>query len=53
MRLSKQTLETLIDLLETKLSCFEAHDWEDGRELASLKRSMAELKNLADDTTPS
>ncbi len=50
MRLSKQTLETLIDLLEIKLSCFEVHDREDKREFASLERSVAELKILLDET---
>ena len=46
MSLSMRTLETLIDLLEIKLSCFEPHDREDKRELANLERSLAELRNV-------
>ena len=45
MDLSKRTLETLIDLVEIKLSCMEIVDRDDARELASLERCLGELKN--------
>jgi hypothetical protein len=45
MGMSKRTLETLIDLVEIKLSCMEVIDREDAREFASLERCLGELKN--------
>ena len=45
MSLSKRTLETLIDLVEIKLSCMEVINREDAREFASLERSLGELKS--------
>ncbi len=44
MGMSKRTLETLIDLVEIKLSCMEVYDREDGRELANLERCLGELR---------
>ena len=45
MSMSKRTLETLIDLVEIKLSCMEVIDREDGREFANLERCLGELNN--------
>jgi hypothetical protein len=47
MSLSKQSLETLIDLIEIKLSCIEVWDRDDARELARLKQARVELLGLA------
>lgn len=46
MSLSKRTLETLIDLVEIKLSCMEVYDRDDARELANLERCVGELRSL-------
>ena len=46
MSISKRTLETLIDLVEIKLSCMEVYDREDARELANLERCLGELRNM-------
>ena len=47
MSLSRSTVETLIDLVEIKLSCVEVYDREDSRELSNLKRCKEELLDLA------
>jgi hypothetical protein len=49
MAISKRTLETLIDLVEIKLSCMEVHDREDSREIANLERCCGELKKMLND----
>ncbi len=46
MSLSKRVVETLIDLVEIKLSCVEVYDREDKREIAGLERCRQELQNL-------
>jgi hypothetical protein len=46
MSLSKGVIETLIDLVEIKLSCIEVYDREDKREIAALERCRQELKDL-------
>ncbi len=46
MSLSKRVIETLVDLVEIKLSCIEVYDREDSRELASLERCRRELLGL-------
>ena len=46
MSLSKRTLETLIDLVEIKLSCMEIFDREDAREQAALELARRELQSL-------
>ncbi len=48
MSLSKRVVETLIDLVEIKLSCVEVYDREDKREIAGLERCRQELQNLLD-----
>lgn len=50
MEISRQTLETLIDLLEIKLSCVEIYDGEDTREFKNLQTSLTELMNLFADS---
>ncbi len=44
MSLSKRVVETLIDLVEIKLSCIEVYDREDKREIAGLERCRQELQ---------
>ncbi|MFQ5466647.1 MAG: hypothetical protein ACE5DS_00780 [Kiloniellaceae bacterium] len=46
MTLSKRAVETLLDLVEIKLSCIEVHDREDTRELASLEQCRSELQRI-------
>lgn len=46
MSLSKRVVETLIDLVEIKLSCFEVYDREDKREIAGLQSCRQELQDL-------
>ena len=46
MSLSKRVVETLIDLVEIKLSCVEVYDREDKREIAGLERCRQELQSL-------
>jgi hypothetical protein len=41
--LSKRSIETLIDLVEIKLSCLDVFDREDAREKASLENARREL----------
>lgn len=43
MSLSKRSIETLLDLVEIKLSCIEVFDREDQRELHSLEAAKREL----------
>jgi ketosteroid isomerase-like protein len=43
MTLSPRSIDTLIDLVEIKLSCFEVWDREDKRELQALQACRAEL----------
>ena len=47
MALSQRTLETLIDLVEIKLSCMEVYDREDAREVASLEECLKDLRHQA------
>ena len=46
MSLSRATVETLIDLVEIKLSCVEVYDRDDSRELVNLQRCKEELLDL-------
>ncbi len=46
MSISIRTLETLVDLVEIKLSCMEIYDRDDARELANLERCIGELRAL-------
>ena len=50
MSLSKHVIETLIDLVEIKLSCIEVYDQEDKREITGLERCRQELQNLLQGT---
>jgi len=49
MSLSKRVVETLIDLVEIKLSCMEIYDREDSREVAGLEQCKNELQALLRD----
>ena len=53
MGISKRTLETLIDLVEIKLSCMEVYDREDARELANLERCLGELRTITSEAAQS
>lgn len=46
MGLSTKTVETLIDLVEIKLSCFEIYDREDRRTQVMLQDCLKELSSL-------
>ena len=46
MSLTKRSVETLIDLVEIKLSCIEVFDREDSRELVALEAARRELQAL-------
>jgi hypothetical protein len=46
MTLSAPSIETLIDLVEIKLSCMQVCDREDAREQAGLERCLRELTGL-------
>jgi hypothetical protein len=46
MALSKRVVETLLDLVEIKLSCIEVYDRDDSRELEMLERCRRELQEL-------
>ena len=47
MSLSKRSLDTLLDLVEIKISCMEVWDREDAREIANLQQARQELYALA------
>ncbi len=47
MSLSKRVVETLIDLVEIKLSCMEIYDREDSREIVGLEQCKTELQALS------
>ncbi len=51
MSLSKRVVETLIDLVEIKLSCVEVYDREDKREIAGLERCRQELQSMIEGGT--
>ena len=44
--MSRRVVETLLDLVEIKLSCMEVHDREDSREALCLETCRSELKAL-------
>jgi hypothetical protein len=46
MSLSRTSVDTLIDLVEIKLSCVEVYDRDDSRELVNLQRCKEELMSL-------
>jgi len=46
MSLTKRSVETLLDLVEIKLSCIEVFDREDQRERHSLEAARKELTAL-------
>lgn len=46
MSISKRTVETLLDLVEVKLSYMQVSDREDQRELAQLENCRRELRGL-------
>jgi len=47
MALSRRSIETLVDLVEIKLSCMQVFDRDDARELAALEQARRELAALA------
>ena len=53
MALSRRVVETLLDLVEIKLSCMEVHDREDTREATCLEACRKELQDLLSGGTAS
>lgn len=49
---SPRSIETLIDLVEIKLSCLDVMDREDREELKVLQRSLLELQEYRKELTP-
>lgn len=47
MAISKKSLQTLVDLVEIKLSCLEIMDREDLRERQGLEQCLYELASVA------
>jgi hypothetical protein len=47
MNLSKETIATLTDLIETKLSMMYVGDRDDLRDMVTLKRALAELHGIS------
>ena len=50
--LTKRSVETLIDLVEIKLSCIQVFDRDDAKELAALEQARRELVSLVPDRAP-
>lgn len=50
--ISKRTVETLLDLVEVKLSYMQVSDREDQRELAQLETARRELRGLIASVPP-
>ena len=46
MNLSKRSIETLLDLVEIKISYMDVQDREDARELQTLERCRDELRAI-------
>jgi len=46
MSLSQRSIETLLDLVEIKLSCIEVYDREDAREKSCLENARKELSAM-------
>ncbi len=53
MTLSKRSIETLLDLVEIKLSCIQVFDRDDARELAALELARNELHAFSGAPKPS
>lgn len=51
--LTKRSVETLIDLVEIKLSCLQVLDRDDAKELAALEQARRELPEILPVQTPS
>ena len=50
MNLSHNTIDVLVDLIENKLSMMQIGDREELREIATLERSLGELRTIAQGT---
>jgi hypothetical protein len=50
--LSQRSIETLLDLVEIKLSCLEVYDREDAREKSYLESSRRELMSMMQTKRP-
>ncbi len=50
--LSQRSIETLLDLVEIKLSCLEVYDREDAREKSYLEGSRRELMSMMQSRRP-
>ncbi|HEX9809613.1 MAG TPA: hypothetical protein VGC25_08405 [Alphaproteobacteria bacterium] len=52
MALTKNSVETLIDLVEIKLSCIEIYDNQDARTVKALQHCRRELYDLIGGAPP-
>lgn len=52
MTLTKKSVETLIDLVEIKLSCIEVFDGQDGQTVNRLEQCRRELYTLIGQEPP-
>ncbi len=48
MSFAKKSIETMIDLVENKLSCIQVIDRDDAKELAILEQCLRELMAYAE-----
>ena len=53
MKLSKDTVEILVDMIENKLMMIQVSDREDLHEAVVLKRCLGELKDITDTNSES
>lgn len=51
MKLSKDTVEILVDMIENKLAMIQVSDREELREVVTLKRCLGELRANTDSQT--
>jgi hypothetical protein len=51
--LTKRSVETLIDLVEIKLSCLQVFDRDDAKELDALEQARQELRDILPERMPS
>lgn len=53
MKLSKDTVEILVDMIENKLAMIQVSDREELQEVVTLKHCLGELQSITDTNTKS
>ena len=53
MKLSKDTVEILVDMIENKLMMIQVSDRDDLHEVVALKKCLGELQDITDENTKS